>query len=113
MWHTSNSLFPAAPICSPNMVVVWEKMDSVAAKFVTDNGTGNPGLAAGHVTIKWILMRCNIAMDNRGDIEEHTAHTHGLNINQIERESTIKVNDTEVLILSKATNICDPPTERR
>ena len=58
-------------------------------------------------------MRCNISLDNRGDIEEHSAHTHGININQLEREVTIKVNDTEVLVLSKATNICELPTERR
>ena len=58
-------------------------------------------------------MRCNISLDHRGDIEEHSAHTHGININQLEREVTIKVNDTEVLVLSKATNICELPTERR
>ena len=93
--------------------MVHDTRDAIASKFVTDYRTGNPGLAEGQVTIKWILMRCNMALDNRGDIEEHTAHTHGLNINEIERESSIKVNDTEVLILAKATNICELPTERR
>ena len=80
--------------------MVHDTRDAIASKFVTDYRTGNPGLAEGQVTIKWILMRCNMVLDNRGDIEEHTAHTHGLNINEIERESSIKVNDTEVLILS-------------
>ena len=93
--------------------MVYDTRNAIASKFVTDYLADNPGLAVGQVTIKWILMRCNMALDNRGDIEEHTAHTHGVNINEIERESTIKVNDTEVLVLAKATNICELPTERR
>ena len=53
-----------------------------------------------------------MARDNLGDIEEHTDHTHGVNINEIERESSIQVNDTEVLNIAKATNICELPTEK-
>ena len=92
---------------------IHDQTDAISLKFVADNSTGNPGLTRGHVTIKWILMRCNIAMDNHGDIEEHTPHTQGININQLEREASIKVNDNEVLILSKATNICELPRQRR
>ena len=69
---------------------IHDQTNAISLIFVADNSTGNPGLTTGHVTIKWILMRCNIALDNRGDIEEHTAHTHGININQLEREVSIK-----------------------
>ena len=93
--------------------MVYDTRGAIATKFVTDNLTNNPGLAEGQVTIKWILMRCNMALDNRGDIEEHTDDTHGVNINEIEWESSIQVNDAEVLILAKATNICELPTEKR
>ena len=57
-------------------------------------------------------MKCNIFLDTRGDIEEHTAHTHGININKLGMEVTIKVNDTEVLVLSKSPNICELPTQK-
>ena len=56
---------------------------------------------------------CNIHLDTRGDIEEHSAHTHGININRISREASNKVNDTAVLTLAKSTNICELPTEKR
>ena len=92
---------------------VHDTRHAISTKFAADNVTNNPGLTAGHVTIKWILMRCNIAMDHRGDVEEHTLHTHGVNINEIEREALIQVNDTEVLVLSSATNMRELPTERR
>ena len=41
-------------------------------KFAADNRDDNPGLEARFVTIKYILLRCNVAMDHRGDVEEHT-----------------------------------------
>ena len=73
---------------------VHDTRHAISTKFAADNVTNNPGLTAGHITIKWILLRCNIAMDHRGDVEEHTLHTHGVNINEIEREAPIQVNDT-------------------
>ena len=85
---------------------IHDTKNEIATKFVADNA----GLVTGHATIKWILMRCNIALDHRGDIEEHTTHRHSININELEREASIQVNDTEVLVLSKATNMCELPT---
>ena len=80
--------------------IVHDTTNAIAEKFVVDNGTSNPGLAKGHVTIKWFLMRCNLALDNRGDIEEHMSHMHGININQLDREVSIKVNESDVLVLA-------------
>ena len=68
---------------------VHDTRHAIATKFVKKNVGTSPGLTTNHVTIKYILMRCNIAMDHRGDVEEHTLHTHGINIIEIERESTI------------------------
>ena len=87
--------------------------NTIAEKFVTDNIAEYPGLTKGHVTIKWILMRCNLALDNRGDIKEHTSCTHGIDINALEREVTIKVNESDVLVLANAKNICELPDKRR
>ena len=85
---------------------------AVVTKFVAENSDGNPGLAKQFVTIKYILMRCNRALDHRGDVEEHTLQTHGININDIEIEATIQVNDGETLVLSAALNIRELPVER-
>ena len=79
--------------------LVYDTRHTIAAKFTADNVDDNPGLTVGNVTIKWILLRCNIAMDHRGDVEEHALHTHGVNINEMEREASIQVNDTEILVL--------------
>ena len=92
---------------------VHEQTTAISEKFVADNRENNPRLVAGNITIKWILLKCNVNLDTRGDIVEHSAHTHGININKLGREASIKVNNTEVLILSKSTNICELPTEKR
>ena len=44
---------------------IHETRMAVAAKYVADNSTGNPGLSIQHVTIKYVLMRCNRALDHR------------------------------------------------
>ena len=62
---------------------IHETRMAVAAKYVADNSTRNPDLAIQHITIKYVLMRCNRALDHRGDVEEHTLQTHGININEI------------------------------
>ena len=76
--------------------------NAVCTKFVTDYVGNNPGLEAKYVTIKFILMRCNLAMDHRGDVEDHTYYTHGMDINEVDLESTIKVTEAEALVLTPA-----------
>ena len=41
--------------------LVYDTRHAIATKFAADNVDDNPGLTDGHVTIKWILLRCNIA----------------------------------------------------
>ena len=91
---------------------VFEQTTSIAQKFVTDNCVEHQRLTAGNVTVKWILFKCNIQLDTRGDIEEHSAHTHGININKLKREASIKVNDSAVLQLAKCTTVSELPTKR-
>ena len=92
---------------------VFEKVAAIAQKFVVDNRDTYPRLTIRNITMKWILLKCNIHIDTRGDIEEHTAHTHGININKLRREAIIKVNDSAVLSLAKCTNVSELPTEKR
>ena len=40
--------------------------------FVTEKVSTNPGLELKYVTIKFILMRCNVPLEHRGDVEDHT-----------------------------------------
>ena len=63
--------------------------------------------------MKWILLKCNIHLDTLGDIEEHSAHTHGININKLKREASIKVNDSAVLQLAKCTTLSELLPEKR
>lgn len=51
---------------------VHETRTAVCTQFVTDYVNDNPGLEAKYVTVKYILLRCNLAMDHRGDVEDHT-----------------------------------------
>ena len=72
---------------------IHDTRNEVCEKFVADNLVGNPGLEAKYVTVKYILLRCNIAMDHRRDVEEHTWNTHGVDISEIDLESTIQVKE--------------------
>ena len=92
---------------------VYQQTATIAQKFVTYNRGDHPRLTTGNVTMKWILLKCNIHLDTREDIEEHTAHTHGININKLKREASIKVNDSAVLQLAKCTTVSELPTEKR
>ena len=49
-------------------------------------------------------MRCDLAMDHRADVEEHTWITHGMEMHQVKREVKIKVNEAEALELTAAMN---------
>ena len=48
--------------------IVHDTKIAVCEKFVRDNVTANPGLETQHITVKFILLRCNLALDMRGDI---------------------------------------------
>lgn len=54
-----------------------------------------------------------MALDHQGDIEEHTLHTHGVNINEIELESTIQVNNSDTLVLASVLNMRELSVEKR
>jgi hypothetical protein len=82
-------------------------------KFVTEFVGANDGLERKYVTIKVILMRCNFAMNHRGDVEDHTFYTHGVDINELTVESIIKVNEAEALVLTPALNFKDLSQEGR
>ena len=92
---------------------IHETQRDVCEKFAADNRDDNPGLEARFVTIKYILLRCNVAMDHRGDVEEHTWQTHGVNIDELELEANIQVNEGETLVLSAALNFKELPLEGR
>ena len=69
---------------------VHDTRNAVCTQFVTDYVGNNAGLEREHVTVKFVLMRCNFAMEHRGDVEDHTYHTHGMELNEIDLESSIK-----------------------
>ena len=92
---------------------VQETQQEVCQKFVEEFKGNNPGLVAKYVTVKYILIRCNVAMDHRGDVEEHTWQTHGVDLNEIELETTIQVNEGEALVLSEALNFKELSLEGR
>ena len=76
----------------------------MCVKFAADKLADNPGLEPKHVTVKFILLRCNLAMDHRRDVEEHTWNTHGVDITEIDLEASIKVNEGETLVLTASLN---------
>ena len=92
---------------------IHDTRNEVCAKYVADHIGDNPGLEAKYVTIKFILLRCNLAMDHRGDVEDHTYNTHGIDINEIDLESSIKVNEGEVLVLTASLNFKELSLEGR
>ena len=87
--------------------------DEESEKFVNEFKGNNPGLAKEHVTIKYILMRCNFPMDHRADVEEHTFYTHGMEMSEVKIETRIKVNEAEALVLTPAMNFKDLSREGR
>ena len=52
-------------------------------------------------------------MDHRGDVEDHTWNTHGVDLNEIDLESSIKVNESEALVLSAAMTFKELSLEGR
>ena len=69
---------------------IFDMKEEVSKKFVDDFKTDNAGLAYENVKVSYILMRCNLALDNRADVEEHTYHTHGMEMSRIKKETIIK-----------------------
>ena len=92
---------------------VHDTPNTIAEKLVADKIGDNPNLIKRHVVVKWVTMRCNLSLDNRGDIEEHSSYTHGVDINRLDTESKIEVNESDTLILAPAKNICELPDEQR
>ena len=92
---------------------VHDTRNAVCTKFVTDYVDTNPGLEIENVTVKFILMRCNFAMEHRGDVEDHTYYTHGMELNEIDLESSITVNEGETLVLTPALNLKEMSMEGR
>ena len=82
-------------------------------KFVTEFTGANAGLKREYVTVRFLLMRCNFAMNHRSDVEDHTYYTHGLDINELRVEAIIKVNEAEALVLTPALNFKDLSKEGR
>ena len=93
--------------------LVFESADTEIAKFVEEFKDDNPGLTAGHVQIRYILMRCNFGLGHRGDVEDHVHFTHGVDLNSLEIAPTIVVNNAEKLVLAPALNLKDMSRESR
>merc|ERR1712030_5770 len=51
--------------------------------------------------------------DHRGDVEDHTYNTHEIDINEIDLESSIKVNEGETLVLTASLNFKELSLEGR
>ena len=83
---------------------ILDMKEETTKKFVEEFKAKNTGLAVGHVKISYMLMRCDLAMDHRADVEEHTWITHGMEMHQVKREVKIKVNEAEALELTAAMN---------
>ena len=92
---------------------IHDTRNEVCQQFVTDHINDHPALKLENVTVKFILMRCNLALDHRGDVEEHTNYTHGVDINEIDLESSIVVNEGETLVLTPALNLKEMSLEGR
>ena len=92
---------------------IHDTRQDVCEKFAAANLVGNPGLEPRYVTVKYILLRCNMAMDHRGDVEEHTWNTHGVDISEIELEATIQGNEGETLVLTASFNFKELSLEGR
>ena len=92
---------------------VFKTRDEEVEKFVTDNISAYEALRKEHVTVKFIMMRCNYGMNHRADVEDHTYHTHGMDVSELLVESIIKVNEAEVLVLTAALNFKDLSREGR
>ena len=92
---------------------VHEQGEVFAQKFVTSHSRQYARLTTGMVSVKWLLFKCNFNLDTRGDIEKHSSHTHGVNMNRMKREATIKVNESAVLKLAKCTTIAELPNEKK
>ena len=93
--------------------LVFESVGAEVAKFVEEFKDAHPGLTAGHVKVRYILMRCNLGLGNRGDVEDHTLFAHGVDINSLEIMPTIKVIDGEKLVLATALNLKNMSKESR
>ena len=50
--------------------LVYDSVDEEITKFVEANAPDNPGLTSDHVTVRFILMRCNLGLGHRGDVED-------------------------------------------
>ena len=75
---------------------VFKTRDEEVEKFVAENVAAYEELKKEHVTVKFIMMRCNYGMNHRADVEDHTYHTHGMDVSELLIESIIKVNEAEV-----------------
>ena len=92
---------------------VHETKDAEIAKFLNEFKTNYPRLTADHVTVRYVLMRCNFGLSHRSDTEDHVMWTHGCDINSLEIMPTIKVNDGKVLVLTQALTIKEMSFESR
>ena len=93
--------------------MVHDTVDEEVNKFVEQKLPNNPGLAVEHVTVRFILMRCNFGMDHRGDVEDHTYYTHGVDLNELDMEASIVVHEGETLVLTPALNLKEMSLEGR
>ena len=65
------------------------------------------------ITVTWLLFKCNTNLTTRGEVEEHYTHTHGVNINKMKRETSIKVDESVTLKLARCQCISELPNEKR
>ena len=93
--------------------MVYDTMNDEVNKFVEQNSSSSPGLAVEHITVRFILFRCNFRMDHRADVEDHTHYTHGVDLNELDMEASIVVNESEALVLTPALNLKEMSLEGR
>ena len=75
---------------------VHDTRNAVCTKLFTDYASANPGLEIENVTVKFILMRCNFAMEHRGDVEDHTYYT---NMNNTSRSGPFSNQKNHIIVL--------------
>ena len=70
-------------------------------------------LDQGMLTVTWTLFKCNSDVRSRGEVDEHCTQTHGVKINRMKRETTIKVYKSSELKLASCHSMSEQSNEKR
>ena len=87
--------------------------EELVQRYINSNICQHATLVTGMISVTWLLLKCNSNLLTRGEVEEHCKHTHGVNINKMRRETTIKVDESIGLKLAKCHSISELANEKR